>query len=85
MSAFADHYRSLAGSFSVTIAAVPRDRWDDPSPCEGWTAREVVQHVVDSEIGMLGRVGLAPDSATVARRPIRPVGGDPRSRPAVAR
>ena len=25
-------------------------------------AREVVQHVVDSEIGMLGRVGLAPDA-----------------------
>jgi uncharacterized protein (TIGR03086 family) len=63
MSAIADHYRTLAGNFSDTVDAVPPDRWDDPSPCEEWSARDVVQHVVESEVGMLERVGLAPDPA----------------------
>ncbi len=63
MSTIADHYRRLASNFSGTVDAVPPDRWDDPSPCEGWSARDVVQHVVDTEIGMLERVGLAPDPA----------------------
>ena len=62
MSSIADHYRLLAGAFTDTVEAVPSDRWDDLSPCEGWTARDVVQHVVDSETGMLGRVDLAPDA-----------------------
>ena len=61
MSAIADHYRQLAGAFTDTVEAIPPDRWDNPSPCEGWSARDVVQHVVDSETGMLERVGLAPD------------------------
>jgi len=63
MSTIAEHYRTLAGSFSDTVDAVPPDRWDAPSPCEEWSARDVVQHVVDSEMGMLERVGLAPDPA----------------------
>jgi uncharacterized protein (TIGR03086 family) len=63
MSTIADHYRTLASSFSDTVDAVPPDRWDDASPCEGWSARDVVKHVVDTEIGMLERVGLAPDPA----------------------
>ena len=61
MSSIADHYRLLAGAFTETVEAVPADRWEDPSPCEGWSARDVVQHVIDSETGMLERVGLAPD------------------------
>ena len=61
MSSIADHYRRLAGAFTDTVDAVPPDRWEDPSPCEGWSARDVVEHVIDSETGMLGRVGLASD------------------------
>ena len=61
MTSIADHYRTLAGNFSDTVDAVPPDRWDDASPCEEWSAREVVQHVVDTEIGMLERVGLTAD------------------------
>jgi uncharacterized protein (TIGR03086 family) len=69
MSPIADHYRRLAHNFSDTVAAVPPDRWDDPSPCEEWSARDVVNHVVDSEIGMLERVGLAPGSSPPADDP----------------
>ena len=52
MSAIADHYRRLAHNFSETVAAVPPDRWGNQSPCEEWSARDVVNHVVDSEIGV---------------------------------
>ena len=72
MSSIADHYGRLAAAFTDTVEAVPPDRWEDPSPCEGWSARDVVEHVIDSETGMLERVGLAsdpprPDADTAAR------------------
>jgi hypothetical protein len=28
---------------------VPADRWTSPSPCPGWTAREVVAHVINEQ------------------------------------
>lgn len=28
------------------VGAVPADRWDAPTPCEGWSARHLVHHVV---------------------------------------
>jgi len=45
VSEIADRYRRLAAAFADTIAAVPADRWSAPSPCEGWTAEDVVRHV----------------------------------------
>ena len=43
-----EHYDRLAGEMADRIASVPEDRWEDPSPCEGWTARDVVSHLVDT-------------------------------------
>lgn len=57
MSEIADHYRRLAGEFAQRISKVPEDRWEHPSPCEGWTARDVVRHVVDTQGTFLGLVG----------------------------
>lgn len=54
----AQRYRDLAAGFTARIDAVPADRWDDDSPCEGWTARDVVRHVLDSERDMVKVVGL---------------------------
>src|ERR671916_324336 len=48
MSDIADRYDRLAADFASTIAAVPDDAWSSPSPCEGWTARDVVAHLVDN-------------------------------------
>jgi uncharacterized protein (TIGR03086 family) len=45
----ADRYRRLGAAFADTVAAVPDDRWSSPSPCEDWTARDVVGHVVDTQ------------------------------------
>ena len=52
--AVADRYRRLSDGF----AAVPEDRWSSPSSCEGWTARDVVEHVGNVQglfLGFLGR------------------------------
>ncbi len=35
-------YQRLADEF----AAVPADRWSDPTPCEGWTVRDLGGHMV---------------------------------------
>src|SRR3712207_2793308 len=48
MSDTSERYDRLADDFAATIAAVPADRWSAPSPCEDWTARDVVRHVVDT-------------------------------------
>ncbi|MDV2477553.1 TIGR03086 family metal-binding protein [Rhodococcus zopfii] len=54
----ADHYRDLAAKFTATVDAVPTDRWSSPSPCDGWTARDLVQHVVDTQREIVTKVGL---------------------------
>jgi uncharacterized protein (TIGR03086 family) len=56
----ADRYRRVSGLFTDVVDAVPTDAWDAPTPCEGWGARQVVEHVVDSEGGFLARFDLAP-------------------------
>ncbi len=60
MSDIADRYRRLAHCFTTVVDTVPDDAWDRPSPCEGWTAQEVLGHVVESEHGFLARFELAP-------------------------
>jgi uncharacterized protein (TIGR03086 family) len=47
MSDIADRYRKVAGRFTETADAVPTGAWDNPSPCEGWVARDVVRHLVE--------------------------------------
>lgn len=55
--ATAERFRRLAAAFADKIAAVRPERWHLPSPCEGWTARDVVRHVVDTQGLFLGLVG----------------------------
>lgn len=50
-------YARLAGAFAEKIAAVPDDAWGNPSPCEDWTARDVVTHVVQTQGMFLGFIG----------------------------
>lgn len=52
-----ERYRRLAGRFTATVEAVPADTWTNASPCEGWTAEDVLAHVIDSEAGMLAKTG----------------------------
>lgn len=70
MSDIADRYARLADRFAATVAAVPPDQWDSPSPCEGWAARDVVAHVVETHGMFEGLVGR-----TIGELP--PVAEDP--------
>jgi uncharacterized protein (TIGR03086 family) len=57
MTSTADRYDRLAADFAATVEAVPPDRWASPSPCEEWTARDLVAHVVESHGLFEGFVG----------------------------
>jgi len=70
-AAIAERYRRLSSAFADKVAAVPEDRWGSPSPCEGWTASDVVQHVVDSSGMFFGFVGReTPESPSVDEDPV---------------
>lgn len=67
----AERYRRLREAFADVVAAVPDDRWDAQSPCEDWTALDVVKHVIETEGMFLGFIGLEPaDVGDVASDPL---------------
>lgn len=47
MTAVSDHYRRVAAQFTARVQAVPAGAWENPAPCEGWVARDVVRHLVE--------------------------------------
>jgi uncharacterized protein (TIGR03086 family) len=57
MSEVADRYRRLTEEFIVAVNAVPADRWSSASPCEGWTALDIVDHVANVQGMFLPFVG----------------------------
>ncbi|WP_207345468.1 TIGR03086 family metal-binding protein [Arthrobacter sp. E3] len=54
------------------LDTVRTDQWDSPSPCEGWTVRNVVGHLMETQREFLGRNNI--DIGKVAD-----AGGDPAS------
>ena len=47
MTDYSDRYRKVAGKFTEVAVAVPDGAWDNPTPCEGWVARDVVHHMAE--------------------------------------
>lgn len=45
MTAIADRYRAVAAAFTVVHDGI--EDWDAPTPCEGWVARDVVDHLCE--------------------------------------
>jgi uncharacterized protein (TIGR03086 family) len=71
MSAISDRYRKLAAAFSDKVERVPAGAWSNPSPCAEWTARDIVEHCVNSSGLFLGFVGQSlPDAPSVAEDPV---------------
>jgi|RhiMethySRZTD1v2_1073278.scaffolds.fasta_scaffold81291_4 uncharacterized protein (TIGR03086 family) len=80
MTDIADRYDRLAADFAATLAEVPADRWEAPSPCEDWTARDVVQHIIDNhatferfvgrDLGDVPAVAADPVAAFAAARAV---------------
>ncbi|UPK74219.1 TIGR03086 family metal-binding protein [Nocardioidaceae bacterium SCSIO 66511] len=49
MESIAQRYSRLRKTFAAKVAAVPEERWQNQSPCEEWTARDVVRHVIETQ------------------------------------
>lgn len=47
MSDISERYRKVADAFTTRVRSVPAGAWDNPAPCEGWVARDVVRHLVE--------------------------------------
>lgn len=60
MTATSERYAKLASQMAGRIAAVPADGWDAMTPCEGWTARDLLHHLIGSPTHFFDRVGLDP-------------------------
>ena len=56
----ADRYRRRAARFEELIMGVGSDAWASQSPCQDWTARDVVDHVVGMHAAMLAPLGRSP-------------------------
>jgi uncharacterized protein (TIGR03086 family) len=58
MSDIVDRYARITGQFTDRVRAVPAEGWDNPSPCKGWTARDVVGHLTEWIPAFFGPVGV---------------------------
>jgi uncharacterized protein (TIGR03086 family) len=47
MATAAEEHRAIAGVFTDRVRSVAPGAWDDPAPCNGWAARDVVRHLVE--------------------------------------
>lgn len=47
MTDAAARYARVADTFGARVRGVPEGRWDDPAPCAGWMARDVVGHLAE--------------------------------------
>jgi uncharacterized protein (TIGR03086 family) len=59
MSDIVERYQRITGQFTARVEAVAPGAWDSPSPCAGWTARDVVGHLTEWIPGFLGAQGVA--------------------------
>src|SRR6476659_2660524 len=47
MTEIADRYARASDGFGAVVHEVAPDAWARPAPCEGWTTRDVVRHLVE--------------------------------------
>ncbi len=47
MSEISERYQRSAAAFGERVCEVPADKWDSPTPCEDWVARDVVRHLAE--------------------------------------
>ncbi len=60
MSEISDKYRHRADLFEAKVTAVKPDQWSNQSPCDEWSARDVVGHIIDMHGVMLRGLGRDP-------------------------
>jgi uncharacterized protein (TIGR03086 family) len=95
-SDIADRFRRRADAFELLIDGSAPERWSNPSPCAGWSALDVVAHVVDfsaqvlrEQAGISETISFAdqPDPVVafrLIRRAVEQVLDDPETPPRVS-
>ena len=63
MSEISETYRHRADLFEAKVAAVKLVQWSNQSPCDEWTARDVVGHIIDMHGVMLRGLDREPTQA----------------------
>jgi uncharacterized protein (TIGR03086 family) len=82
MSANSDKYRRAMTGFSAVVDKVSAGEWAGASPCDGWTAKHVVGHVISgTDMITVARTG----KPAVFDDPIGVAGDDPTATFAAAR
>lgn len=71
-SELSERYRKVAATFTERVRGVPADHWNDPAPCEGWVARDIVEHLVDWLPSLLrdGGIECFPEVPAVGTDPL---------------
>jgi uncharacterized protein (TIGR03086 family) len=63
-------WTTVIDGFTERVNAVADDQWDAPTPCDGWSVRELVAHAADAQRMIPRQLGANPDI-------MLPIGGDP--------
>ncbi|MEH3134134.1 MAG: maleylpyruvate isomerase N-terminal domain-containing protein [Mycolicibacterium neoaurum] len=58
-SSVAETYADLADGMATVIASVAPQQWDAASACAGWSARDVLTHLIDTQREFFERHGFA--------------------------
>jgi uncharacterized protein (TIGR03086 family) len=65
MNPTATRYDAADRPLAALLDGVPDESWTNPSPCEGWSARNVVRHLIETQRDFLTGHGIdlgeAPD------------------------
>jgi uncharacterized protein (TIGR03086 family) len=80
MNPMASHRRAQDGLDAI-LATVPADRWEVPSPCAGWTVRDIAGHVIWAQdqlrCWVTGETYAGPPGGPGSPHPGEVAGGDP--------
>lgn len=58
MNPTATTYEAAHRPLTAVLDAVPPQSWTNPSPCEGWSARDVLRHLIETQRDFLTAHGV---------------------------
>jgi uncharacterized protein (TIGR03086 family) len=67
-----ERFRRVAARFTDVVEAVPAEAWSNRAPCDDWTARDVVRHLVEWVPAFFARGDIdLPTSVSVDDDPVK--------------
>jgi uncharacterized protein (TIGR03086 family) len=71
------NYLIAVSGFEHTLRSVPANAWDNPSPCDGWTTKDVAGHAMAVINNVAARAGVGDEMPPFGDRPGDVAGDDP--------